>query len=612
MSFKIFLSDSGISESYDPRTDGVKFYNTPGKAFFLLYEDLDDCLQKIWENLPEISQQLENNWEYEERRFRKAFKDNLNGVQDNTVTAQLGSQTINTVKILGLYSAYLAGVNNCTESFDQGKYLNPEWVEKAGFERNDWVTFIGWLKRYPRNENGGRYSSKSVKSYYGAVETYLSKIAGVDLLKITSVFDLPEYENKIEVNPDYIEQNSTGNGMYSRAFDLFKEYLMSKPFMPAFLLIKVWNSLFKALVISALSKPFTILTGASGTGKTKLAEKIAAYLAAGDNSCLVAVGADWTDNRSVVGFVNHLRPLEIEDRTMPVYQSTPVLDLILRANNAVDIPHFLILDEMNLSHVERYFSDFLSAMEQSEGRLKLHSEKEALPRYQGDEEKVPSEIPYPENLFVIGTVNVDETTYMFSPKVLDRANVIEFTVDKGELQEFLKDPKPYPETEPAGGNAPQAFLNLALRARKSELDALDFDKVITPLEERVIKIFEIMQAGRFEFAFRSSNELIRYLQVSRELSPDKNGWDDGGWKKDLDTQILQKLLPRLHGSAGRIGGLLARLAQYCFDEAAPKEAPDFDFVLSLKPEDALFENSLKKLQAMIRTLQEEHFVSFIC
>src|SRR5690606_3454364 len=91
-------------------------------------------------------------------------------------------------------------------------------------------------------------------------------------------------------------------------------------------------------------------------------------------------------------------------------------------------PFFLILDEMNLSHVERYFADFLSIME-SKDTIKLYTGKE---RKSLDGITIPFEIGWPKNLFIIGTVNIDETTYMFSPKVLDRANVIEFRITENE------------------------------------------------------------------------------------------------------------------------------------------------------------------------------------
>lgn len=88
---------------------------------------------------------------------------------------------------------------------------------------------------------------------------------------------------------------------------------------------------------------------------------------------------------------------------------------------------------MNMSYVERYFADFLSAMESGA----------EIPLWKGDDEKqAPKSIGLPRNLFIIGTINVDETTYMFSPKVLDRANVIEFKISMEEMRQFLDELKP--------------------------------------------------------------------------------------------------------------------------------------------------------------------------
>ena len=133
---------------------------------------------------------------------------------------------------------------------------------------------------------------------------------------------------------------------------------------------------------------------------------------------LVAVRPDWTDSRALLGFYNPLTR---------AYASTPTLDLVMRAQEEVSLaaaegraprPFFLIFDEMNLARVEHYFSDFLSAMESGE-ELALHDDEDV-------DEEIPRRLALPSNLFVVGTVNVDETTYMFSPKVLDRAFVLEF------------------------------------------------------------------------------------------------------------------------------------------------------------------------------------------
>jgi hypothetical protein len=146
---------------------------------------------------------------------------------------------------------------------------------------------------------------------------------------------------------------------------------------------------------------------------------------------VVAVRPDWTDHRGLLGYLN---PLSNK------YVTTPFLELLLRADEECQIaqraqrpprPFFVLLDEMNLARVEHYFADFLSALESGEP-LSLH-ENAAIE--EGEEEHaVPRRLAIPPNLFLLGTVNVDETTYLFSPKVLDRAFTIEFDkVDLGGL-----------------------------------------------------------------------------------------------------------------------------------------------------------------------------------
>ncbi len=353
---------------------------------------------------------------------------------------------------------------------------------------------------------------------------------------------------------------------------------------------------------------------------------------------IVPVGSDWTDNRNVLGFVNHLHT----NGDKPVFQSTPVLDLIFEANNNKDLPFFLILDEMNLSHVERYFADFLSVMEQRDGELTLHSEGPRddenfrLPRYENDPVGVPRTLPYPQNLFVIGTVNVDETTYMFSPKVLDRANVIEFEVESDQISDFLSAPHEYPESPKAEDGVAEAFLALARKSRldpgNGGLDALG-GPVAEGVQEHLVALFEILKRGRFEFAYRTANEVMRYLRVCRYLAAEesdeaRDAWDNGGWRDDLDVQIVQKILPKLHGSMGRVGHLLGALAAYC--GGATEDAAFAYFpggkdganpaVTGLPLSEALkpvtdgaheFSKSRRKLVSMIQVLLEEQFVSFI-
>ena len=298
-----------------------------------------------------------------------------------------------------------------------------------------------------------------------------------------------------------------------------------------------------AFLQSLIAKPFVILTGNSGTGKTKIAELLAAWLLGNDDQGfeLIAVGADWTDNRNVVGFVNYLR-LSGHGKT-PTYQSTNLLDLLLRARTNSSKPFFLILDEMNLSHVERYFADFLSAMESKAAEINLHTEggeAEGLPLEPGGQAVVPRKLALPSNLFVIGTVNVDETTYMFSPKVLDRANVIEFRMPQGSIDAFISNRSGGSlQIEYAGNGVAERFLSLSKEARADQLPEPSNGGSLKEISQALNGVFSIMRDARLEFGFRTVNEFRRHLRVDYALSHDQRKWN---WQDFLDHLSVEQFL----------------------------------------------------------------------
>ena len=391
------------------------------------------------------------------------------------------------------------------------------------------------------------------------------------------------------------------------------------------------------LIAALAAKPFVILTGNSGTGKTKLAELFANWLCGSSKSqgVLVPIGADWTDNRNVLGFVNHLRLVQVnegeEGAELPLYQSTKILDLLLEAalEGNAHMPFFLILDEMNLSHVERYFADFLSTMESKDGGLMLHREGGSLPRRPDGTCDVPETLQLPRNVFIIGTVNVDETTYMFSPKVLDRANVLEFRVGEGVPKAFLgSGGQGVGEIAPAPDGYAEAFLELSYRARgiKGSPLALVADPLNPPADARkalegcrntITDLFALMARRHQEFAFRPMAEILRFLAVDYELTAERAKWDS---QAAMDAQILQKILPKLHGSKRKIGSLLTALAKYCeqgnlaaaeallIDEPKAETYPAAEDKREKKPR---FEESHRKLCEMIEAVRRDQFVSFI-
>jgi len=374
-----------------------------------------------------------------------------------------------------------------------------------------------------------------------------------------------------------------------------------------------------------LAKPFLILTGPSGTGKTRGAIQLAESLCEPECRAVVAVGADWTDNRHVLGFLNPLQTVDGTPTGTPVYEATEILKLLLHANENPDQPHVLILDEMNLSHVERYFADFLSAMEleDKEGALKLHSAGMAKTR-EGVE--VAGSIDFPENLFVIGTVNIDETTYMFSPKVLDRANVIEIHADETALKNVLNGVPGEAATEARDFGI--SFIDAARIIRNEEEDdhlPLLPEVVRMAAADRLLELFRLMKRGRGEFGFRTGREVLAYLRTAHFLTPEaeRAAWaaEDGDWLVALDTQILQKILPKLHGSRTRLAALLGALATYCatgleanaleyFPEGGNSPKRGLNYARNIP--NPTFKASYQKLERMIEVLVEEQFVSFIC
>lgn len=307
------------------------------------------------------------------------------------------------------------------------------------------------------------------------------------------------------------------------------------------------------------------------------------------NYKIVPVGANWTENRHVLGFYNVITE---------EYNETLSYSLIKAAKNDIGSPYFLILDEMNLSHVERYFADFLSAIESGQ----------PIPLYSNDDENY--ELDSPDNLLIVGTVNVDETTYMFSPKVLDRANTIEFPTMAAK--EYMN--SDFKEFDFKNINYLMNPLEDLDVRNMNVYDLKDIFMFINCSEGNLwdvlsneLDLFQsILKKINFDFGFRVINEILRFMFVSWRYEDSPQNWEN--WERYFDAQVKQKILPKLHGSQKAIGQTINELFNACLIER--KNNADARLV-DLTKDDCRYYTSAVKLQNMAKILSNQRYVSFI-
>lgn len=302
-------------------------------------------------------------------------------------------------------------------------------------------------------------------------------------------------------------------------------------------------------VASLITKPFVLLNGLSGSGKTKLAQSFVQWICQDKSQYkIIPVGADWTNREPLLGYPNGL---DLDNYVTP---DNGALKLIIDAQNNPELPYFMILDEMNLSHVERYFADFLSVMESNDS-IKLYTGNE---RKDSNGVTIPETIYWPENLFIIGTVNIDETTYMFSPKVLDRANVIEFRLNSNDLWAYFNNIKKVElsKLENKGADMAVSFLNLS-KDKKGTTEV--------EVRNELLKFFEELAKVGAEFGYRTANEALTLIQQLGKLDSTME------MNQRIDIAIMQKLLPKLHGSRSKIVKVLDALILLCVEDPASFE-----------------------------------------
>jgi len=292
------------------------------------------------------------------------------------------------------------------------------------------------------------------------------------------------------------------------------------------------------------TKPFMLLAGISGTGKSRIVRELAfrscpAKLQDEDgttpgNYCMIEVQPNWHDSTELLGYYSNISHS---------YHFTRFVDFLVHAHQNPDTPFFLCLDEMNLAPVEQYFAEFLSVLETRrhpkdddervvsgvlvEGRfMKEHTQWNSA-----------ADLTIPDNLFVIGTVNMDDTTHQFSRKVIDRAMTIEMNGE--DLEKMFGGSKNMAYTEEwdlSNFQPKHVQADEVLKAYPLHNIKVDTPNMLRPVND-------ILKGTPFEVSYRVLNELCIYLAV---LLDDKLKYDDA-LSEALDQIMLMKVLPRIEG-----------------------------------------------------------------
>lgn len=336
------------------------------------------------------------------------------------------------------------------------------------------------------------------------------------------------------------------------------------------------------------TKPFLLLAGISGTGKSRIVKQMAfescpdipalrSDKTAPGNYELIEVKPNWHDSSELLGYESEIGG--------PHYVVTPFVRFLVKAMRYPDVPFFVCMDEMNLAPVEQYFAEFLSVLESrkllSDGTItseplikadifskyadQLHRDlditdtetyKTVYDRLKNDGLRLPS------NLIVVGTVNMDETTHQFSRKVIDRAMTIEMNIEDAEtpFKNFFE-----------GGDAlhyydnPQPkelFLPKVVQASEalSILSAEDASYLKENVPGLLHSLNSALNGTPFKIAYRVQNELILYFFSLREENPDEAA--EALLAQAMDAILMMKVLPRIEGDEDLLDKPLKTLAQF--------------------------------------------------
>lgn len=359
-----------------------------------------------------------------------------------------------------------------------------------------------------------------------------------------------------------------GDSKYAPLVDLFEEgekhmlLTASLDFQPTE--TKDINSDYRPYITAIKSKPFLLLAGISGTGKSRIVRELARACWDADseeykahkpsNFEMVQVKPNWHDSSELIGYVSRVSG-------EPVYVAGPFLKFVAKAWENPDIPYFLCLDEMNLAPVEQYFAEYLSVVESRKAEDGVIKTDPILPKNKEDwyriltaeltsddtlrEQFLVDGICIPQNLIVVGTVNMDETTFSFSRKVLDRAMTIEMNeVDlTSGLDKKHEGIGKLDKTNLIGTAVEGCDVYNAYKA--------DCDIAIAYLNA----VNQHLEKTPFKVAYRTRNEFLLYVVNNLPYNKDQDGKDvQPGWllARALDEITCMKVLSRIEGDETKV------------------------------------------------------------
>ena len=485
-------------------------------------------------------------------------------------------------------------------------------------------------------------------------ENYLLNkvVSGKSLLGLAKVFNTIYTDYRIDATAD-----SNSNYIYSLVELEHEKTTKDVKLSHTFLLDS--NSKFVHFVTAMMTKPFVLLAGVSGTGKSQIVRKLARatddvdYFATDrqrwekhhpENFEIVQVKPNWHNSLDLLGYKSN-----IGER--PHYVTTPFIKFMVKAMLHPHTPFFLCLDEMNLAPVEEYFAEYLSAIESrslEDGVYKTDAIIKPLKDFDEDimteEERVSTMMlddlfrdlddPYgledsirknlleqglmiPQNLIVFGTVNMDETTFSFSRKVLDRAMSIEMNevifdnFINGQDEEFppvlsdLNGQIVYRQVKSfqcIEGNTPKGYQALSKEEAKKVVDFLN-------------DVNNVLEGTPFKLGYRACNEALLYARANKEIVA--TGAES--MEKTLDEFMMMKILSRIEGDDAKLRFEYQKGQHNEGEEMKAVNNPKFsecDTLLAclekvVKDYVNLGESaSLTKIEEMKRTLERDHFVSY--